>query len=172
MWAGAVNGPKNHGRMKLKRPLLATSRHSVAQNRLPLYPQQRTFECQYKRKIRPRDRASMHLCPRRRPPQLPHRPQYPLPHRKPFHVALIEHGVRPHDGLDCFSPYAVSEFGAPSPTVRLCGVLSFFFPAFDRGRFSLRAHCAVWRSLARLSDSLEVIPSACGSHRVSCCALS
>ncbi len=77
--------------------------------------------------------------------------------------------IRPPGGLDCFSPYAVSEFGAPSPTVRLCGVLSFLFLPSGRGRFFLPARCALRRSLVRPSDSLRAGPSACGSHRVSCC---
>ncbi len=37
---------------------------------------------------------------RHRPLQLLHRPQYPLPHRKPVQVARLKHGVRPHGGMD------------------------------------------------------------------------
>ena len=29
-----------------------------------------------------------------------HRPQYPLPHLTPLQVALLEHGIRPHRGMD------------------------------------------------------------------------
>ncbi len=35
-----------------------------------------------------------------RPLQLPHRPQYPPPHRVPVQVALLQHGNRPHGGMD------------------------------------------------------------------------
>ena len=38
--------------------------------------------------------------PKGHPPQLLHRPQYPLPHRTALQVALIEHGVGPHSGMD------------------------------------------------------------------------
>ena len=34
------------------------------------------------------------------PLQLLHRPQYPLPHRVAIQVALIEHRIRLHGGLD------------------------------------------------------------------------
>ena len=34
------------------------------------------------------------------PHQLLNRPQYPLPHRTAVQVALIEHGVRTHRGMD------------------------------------------------------------------------
>ena len=60
-------------------------------------------------------------------------------------------------------------FGAPSPTLRLCGVISFLFLPFGRGRFSSLVRCASWRSLVRPSDSLGVIPSVPGIRRVSCC---
>ncbi len=33
-------------------------------------------------------------------PQLLHRPHYPLPHRVAAQVALFEHGIRPHGGMD------------------------------------------------------------------------
>ncbi len=44
----------------------------------------------------------MHLFPSPggRPLQLPHRPQYPLPHRVPAQVARLKHGIRPHGGVD------------------------------------------------------------------------
>ncbi len=37
---------------------------------------------------------------RLRPLQFPHRPQNPLPHRVAVQVASLEHGIRPHGGLD------------------------------------------------------------------------
>ena len=37
---------------------------------------------------------------RRWPLQLLDRPQYPPPHRSAGQVALIEHGIRPHGGLN------------------------------------------------------------------------
>ena len=42
----------------------------------------------------------MHPCPGFCPLQFLHRPQYPLPHRKPAQVALIEHDIRLHGGMD------------------------------------------------------------------------
>ena len=44
----------------------------------------------------------MHLpaWPWLHPPQLPHRPQYPLPNRVAAQVALIEHRIGPHGGMD------------------------------------------------------------------------
>ena len=41
-----------------------------------------------------------HPRSRLHPLQLLHRPEYPLPHRKPVQVALIEHGIGPHGGMD------------------------------------------------------------------------
>ena len=34
------------------------------------------------------------------PPQPLHRPQYPLPHRKPVQVASLKHGIGTHGGMD------------------------------------------------------------------------
>ena len=41
--------------------------------------------------------------------QLLHRPQYPLSHRAAVQVALIEHGIRPHGGMDRVLAVALHE---------------------------------------------------------------
>ncbi len=49
----------------------------------------------------PQGRGSMnpHPRPRINPLQLPHRPQYPLPHRISVQVARLKHRIRPHGGM-------------------------------------------------------------------------
>ncbi len=42
----------------------------------------------------------MYPCPRLCPLHLLHRPQYPLPHRIAVQIALLQHRIRPHGGLD------------------------------------------------------------------------
>ena len=42
----------------------------------------------------------MQPCPRPHLLQLPHRPQYPLPHPIAVQVPRLKHRVRPHGGMD------------------------------------------------------------------------
>ncbi len=44
----------------------------------------------------------MHPLPMRwtSPLQLPHRPQYPPPHRAAVQVNLLKHGIGPHGGME------------------------------------------------------------------------